>query len=67
MATDAQIRANQENAQKSTGPTSIEGKKKSSMNAVTHGIFSNIAYLLSLEVKNEIQNIITHKGTHHAI
>ena len=45
MATDAQIRANQENAQKSKGPTSIEGKKKSSMNAVTHGIFSNIAIL----------------------
>jgi hypothetical protein len=45
MATEAQIRANQENAQKSSGPTSIEGKKKSSMNAVTHGIFSNIAIL----------------------
>ena len=45
MASQAQIRANQENAQKSTGPTSIEGKKKSSMNAVTHGIFSNIAIL----------------------
>ena len=45
MATDAQIKANQENAQKSTGPTSVEGKKKSSMNAVTHGIFSNIAIL----------------------
>jgi hypothetical protein len=45
MATEAQIRANQENAQKSSGPTSIEGKKKSSMNAITHGIFSNIAIL----------------------
>jgi hypothetical protein len=45
MATDAQIKANQQNAQKSTGPTSVEGKKKSSMNAVTHGIFSNIAIL----------------------
>ena len=45
MATEAQIRANQENAQKSSGPTSVEGKKKSSMNAVTHGIFSNIAIL----------------------
>ena len=45
MATKAQIRANQENAQKSTGPTSIEGKKKSSMNAVTHGIFSNVTIL----------------------
>ena len=45
MASEAQIKANKENAQKSTGPTSIEGKKKSSMNAVTHGIFSNIAIL----------------------
>ena len=45
MATEAQIKANQENAQKSTGPTSVEGKKKSSLNAVTHGIFSNIAIL----------------------
>ena len=45
MASEAQIRANQQNAQKSSGPTSVEGKKKSSMNAVTHGIFSNIAIL----------------------
>ena len=45
MASEAKIRANQQNAQKSTGPTSVEGKKKSSMNAVTHGIFSNIAIL----------------------
>jgi hypothetical protein len=45
MTTEAQIKANQENAQKSTGPTSVEGKKKSSMNAITHGIFSNIAIL----------------------
>jgi len=27
----------------------------------------NIAYLLSLEVKREFQEIIIHKGTHHAI
>jgi hypothetical protein len=27
----------------------------------------NIASLLSLEVKREIQNIITNQGTHHAI
>ena len=27
----------------------------------------NIAYLLSLEVKREIQKIIVQKGTHHAI
>ena len=56
MATEAQMRANQENAQKSTGPTSIEGKKKSSMNAVTHGIFSNIA-ILPGEDKTFMQNL----------
>jgi hypothetical protein len=27
----------------------------------------NIAYLLSFEVKREIQEIIIHKGTHHAL
>ena len=36
MSSDAQINANRENAKKSTGP-SQEGKKKSRMNAVTHG------------------------------
>ena len=45
MTTEAQIKANQENAEKSTGPTSIEGKKRSSMNAVTHGILSSVTAL----------------------
>jgi hypothetical protein len=36
----AQIRANRENAQKSTGPTSKAGKERSSRNAIKHGIFS---------------------------
>lgn len=45
MTTEAQIKANQQNAKKSTGPTSLEGKKKSSINAVTHGILSNITAL----------------------
>lgn len=45
MASDAQIQANQENAKKSTGPKTVEGKQRSSMNAMTHGIFSNITIL----------------------
>ena len=45
MATEAQIKANQGNAQKSTGPTTEEGKQRSSMNAMTHGIFANIPIL----------------------
>ena len=45
MATEVQIKANQENAKKSTGPATEEGKQRSSMNAMTHGIFANIPIL----------------------
>jgi hypothetical protein len=37
---DARIRANRDNSQKSTGPRSAEGKAKSSMNRCSHGFFS---------------------------
>ncbi len=45
MATEAQIKANQENAKKSTGPSTFEGKQRSSMNATMHGIFSKTPLL----------------------
>jgi hypothetical protein len=38
MSTSAQIAANQKNAQLSTGPTSPDGKSKSSLNAVKTGL-----------------------------
>jgi len=38
MSTDAQINANRLNSQKSTGPTSPEGKAKSALNALKSGI-----------------------------
>src|ERR1039458_8199747 len=38
MATPAQIAANQANAQKSTGPRSVEGKSVSRFNALKHSI-----------------------------
>jgi hypothetical protein len=41
MASPAQIAANQQNAKKSTGPRTVEGKRRSSLNALTFGLFSN--------------------------
>jgi hypothetical protein len=40
MSTAAQIEANRLNAQSSTGPTSPEGKARSSLNALSHGFYS---------------------------
>jgi len=39
-ASEAQVRANRANCLKSTGPKSVEGKAKSSQNAISHGFFS---------------------------
>lgn len=46
MPTDAQILANQRNAQKSTGPKTQEGKEKCKMNALKHG-FTAATFTLS--------------------
>jgi len=40
MSTKAQIKANQQNAQKSTGPQTADGKAVVSQNAVKHGLFA---------------------------
>jgi len=41
MSTEKQINANRQNAQKSTGPKTVEGKAAVSQNAVKHGLFSD--------------------------
>jgi hypothetical protein len=46
MATEAQIKANQQNAQKSTGPRTAEGKAAVSRNAVKHGLFASDPVIL---------------------
>jgi hypothetical protein len=38
MASEKQIRANRENAKRSTGPKSLAGRLKSSRNALRHGL-----------------------------
>ncbi|MFC1793907.1 hypothetical protein ACFL3Q_10005, partial [Planctomycetota bacterium] len=40
MSTTAQIIANRNNSQKSTGPQTVEGKAVVSQNAVKHGLFA---------------------------
>ena len=57
MATPAQIRANQQNAKKSTGPKTQEGMAKSSKNSLKHGIFSS-SISLPCEDPEEYQEIL---------
>ena len=45
MASPAQIAANRRNAQKSTGPRSIEGKQRASLSAVKHGMTAKTVVL----------------------
>jgi hypothetical protein len=59
MTTEAQIKANQMNGKRSTGPTSIEGKNRSSLNAMTHGILSTITTLPGEDLPTpETENLI---------
>jgi hypothetical protein len=45
MISGKQLEANRANSQKSTGPTSEAGKKRSSLNAVRHGLTGHVVVL----------------------
>ncbi len=51
MTTQKQIQANRANAKSSTGPRSDDGKKKSSRNAVTHGLTARFPLLADEDPK----------------
>lgn len=51
MTNNAQIRANQQNALKSTGPNSARGKSIASQNSIKHGLLSK-----DLVIRDEKQN-----------
>ena len=50
MASEAQIRANRANAQKSTGPTTEAGKRRSRANALKHGLCASVVVPESAEL-----------------
>lgn len=49
MASERQAAANRENARRSTGPRSADGKKRAGQNAVRHGLFSLATRVSALE------------------
>src|SRR2546426_10558106 len=57
MATVTQLLANKENAQKSTGPLSYEGKAKAGQNAIKHGIRGTCLFLDD-EDPNDFQQVM---------
>jgi len=58
MPTEKQIEANRRNAQRCTGPKTSEGKFKSSLNALKHGLYSH-HYVLSTEDESIFNNLVT--------
>src|SRR6185437_8258190 len=48
---EAQLRANRLNAQKSTGPRTEEGKQRASLNATRHGLTGQVLTLTAEELK----------------
>lgn len=53
MASEAQIAANRQNAQLSTGPTSEAGKRRSRANAIKHGLCAAVVVVESAELLQE--------------
>src|SRR6476661_11183121 len=48
---EAKLRANRLNAQKSTGPRTEEGKQRASLNATRHGLTAQVLTLTSQELQ----------------
>jgi hypothetical protein len=64
MATEAQVRANQENAQHSTGPQTTAGKTASSRNNFRHG-FTGAFHLLHTEDESQFAGLLESLRNEH--
>ena len=58
MATQAQINANRANSEKSTGPTTEEGKNNSCLNRLSHGFASSVRFIKG-EDREEFKALMT--------
>jgi len=58
MSTEAQVRANQENAQHSTGPNTEAGKAASCLNNFRHGLTGNSFTVLDFEDQDEFDALL---------
>jgi hypothetical protein len=65
MSTSRQRRANRANAQKSTGPTSPEGKAKSCLNHLSHGLTSNLEHLIPGEDVDDLKAMVNDLMNEH--
>ncbi len=59
LSSQRKIEANRANAQKSTGPTSRQGKKNSSRNAIKHGLLSKEVVITTGEGKEDESEFLT--------
>jgi hypothetical protein len=53
MASEQQMAANRQNAARSTGPKTDVGKSKSRLNAIKHGLLSDLAFVPSLDRRED--------------
>ena len=65
MATEAQVRANQQNAQHSTGPATEAGRAASSRNNTRHG-FTGAFFVLRSENQAQFADLLKSLRTEHA-
>ena len=64
MRTEKQIRASRENAKKSTGPRTPEGKARSSKNALKHGLLAQDSVIPGEDPAEFDRHLTTYEDTY---